>query len=194
MSSSPLDHQPGTDYQKPARRAAAGGLGLACAMLLGSASCESLSTGQSDPVPAAKPVDSQARLDAAMAAADAAAARFANREIIPYTVKDGDTLWEIARDHKVGIADIRAASNLPETETVILPGQVLQIPLPEGVSAAGLAAPPSPSADPAVSDPTRPAPPAGLPEATPPATTATPEPLAPAESGLPAPPPPPDQN
>jgi membrane-bound lytic murein transglycosylase D len=44
-----------------------------------------------------------------------------------YTVKKGDTLWDIARAHAVSPEDLRRVNNLSR-DAVIRPGQELQIP------------------------------------------------------------------
>jgi LysM repeat protein len=43
-----------------------------------------------------------------------------------YTVKSGDSLWKIARDHNTNVVKIKELNNL--TTDVIRPGQILQIP------------------------------------------------------------------
>ncbi|HPQ80489.1 MAG TPA: LysM peptidoglycan-binding domain-containing protein, partial [bacterium] len=45
---------------------------------------------------------------------------------VSYTVKGGDTLWDIARRHKVSIADIQKWNNLPDPSSV-RPGTKLKI-------------------------------------------------------------------
>lgn len=49
---------------------------------------------------------------------------------LSYTVKPGDTLARIARDHEVSLAELIAANNITNPN-LIFPGQVLVIPKPE---------------------------------------------------------------
>lgn len=46
--------------------------------------------------------------------------------LVPYTVKPGDTLWQIARDQGSSVFRIKGANKL--TSDLIRPGQVVQIP------------------------------------------------------------------
>ena len=47
---------------------------------------------------------------------------------IEYVVQAGDSLWQLAVDHEVGVADIRATTGI-DTD-IIFPGQTLRIPVP----------------------------------------------------------------
>lgn len=47
-------------------------------------------------------------------------------QLVSYTVKPGDTLWQIARDQGSSVYQVKGASKL--TSDIIRPGQVLQIP------------------------------------------------------------------
>ncbi len=80
-------------------------------------------------------------------------------QIVEYTVKDGDTLWEIARDHKTTVSKIKAASQL-ETD-LIIPGQKLQVPTKQPGAATPAtppaAAPPAVPATPPAAQPSSPA-------------------------------------
>lgn len=65
---------------------------------------------------------------------EALAAAFPGREIVTYTIQPGDSLWKIADDHKVPVADLRTANAIEGDK--ILAGTELRIPLPEGVTIA----------------------------------------------------------
>ncbi len=56
-----------------------------------------------------------------------------------YTVQDGDTLWDIARQLRVGLAELRAANGLQES-SLIRPGQVLTVPATASPAAGAVAA------------------------------------------------------
>ncbi len=47
-------------------------------------------------------------------------------KLVPYTVKSGDNLWQIARDHESSVYRVKGANKL--SSDLIRPGQVLQIP------------------------------------------------------------------
>ena len=49
-------------------------------------------------------------------------------ESLEYVVQAGDSLWQLAVDHEVSVVDIRTASGIDSD--IILPGQVLRIPVP----------------------------------------------------------------
>lgn len=46
----------------------------------------------------------------------------------PYTVKPGDTMWAIAHDHKVSLADLEKANKQIKDVNLIFPGQTITIP------------------------------------------------------------------
>lgn len=49
-----------------------------------------------------------------------------------YTVVKGDSLWKIADAHGVTVADLRKANPKFKTSDLILIGDVLKIPVPNG--------------------------------------------------------------
>ncbi len=52
----------------------------------------------------------------------------AQSEIVAYhTVESGESLWQIAQQHRIGLRDLKSANNLPP-ETAIHVGQVLRVP------------------------------------------------------------------
>ena len=57
-------------------------------------------------------------------------------EIVAYhTVASGESLWQIAQQHRIGLQDLKSANELPP-ETAIRVGQVLRVPASNAVSAA----------------------------------------------------------
>ncbi len=52
---------------------------------------------------------------------------FSDRQMVEYTVVQGDSLWKIGRDKDVSIADIQAANDM--TDTVIRTGETILLPL-----------------------------------------------------------------
>ncbi len=57
-----------------------------------------------------------------------------NKPIVDHTIRDGDSLWKIARDYKTTVREIKAANQL--TSDFIVAGQTLRVPsgLAEGVA------------------------------------------------------------
>ena len=71
-------------------------------------------------------VDSEERAGALASAAYAAAAGGDGAEWTTYAVRSGDTLWEIARRYRVGVAELREWNALRSSR--IKPGQELKVP------------------------------------------------------------------
>ncbi len=73
---------------------------------------------------------------------------------VPYTVKDGDTLWDIAQANNVAMSDLIRANNLSDVDQ-LTQGQVLRLPVSASAvqRSAALATPrPGASATPAVAN------------------------------------------
>lgn len=114
---------------------------------------------------------------------------FPDRQIVDYTIQPGDSLWLIAENHKIPVADIRNANAIAEEDNKIIAGKSLRIPLPAGTVTA------TPEQIPPAGQPISSPLPNALTPSTLPGTLPAPptRPTAPpsAESGLPAPPAPP---
>lgn len=63
--------------------------------------------------------------------------RHAEDRKIYYTVRRGDTLYSIAKSHKLTVADLREINDL-EKDAVLKPGQKLRVAPPRGVAAGGM--------------------------------------------------------
>jgi LysM repeat protein len=113
------------------------------------------------------------------------------REIVDHTVVAGDTLWELGRDYKVSVADIKLANGLDDD--VIRVGQSLKIPLPEGTKVSSLEELPPPGEPPSDAGsgpaPGPPPTPGTNPNVSPPGSAGAP-PLTPGDQPAPPPPPP----
>ena len=165
----------------PSSKVSAPALAAASAIIL--ASCATTD----DPVSRAEVVGTTSAIEPGLTtvvtepvpATPVAAPDFSERQMVEYTVVQGDSLWKIGRDKEVSIADIQAANNM--TDTVIRTGDTILLPLK------GAAAPaPVPATGPATFQPG----PATL-TPTPGTTVAPTPPVSPTGAGNLAPPPPP---
>ncbi|HEU4522761.1 MAG TPA: LysM peptidoglycan-binding domain-containing protein [Thermoanaerobaculia bacterium] len=63
--------------------------------------------------------------------------RHAEDEDIFYTVRKGDTLYAIAKKHKLSVGDLRELNDLP-AKAILKPGQKLRVTPPRGLTAGGM--------------------------------------------------------
>ncbi|MDG2124237.1 MAG: LysM peptidoglycan-binding domain-containing protein [Verrucomicrobiales bacterium] len=61
---------------------------------------------------------------------------FPDREILDYTIQPGDSLWLIAENHKIPVADLRNANAIAGDDNKIIAGKTIRIPLPAGSNTA----------------------------------------------------------
>lgn len=101
------------------------------ALALSTTPASAAETAARVPVRDAPLVDLPSRTTSTAAAASSASG---------YIVQDGDTLWDIARQLGVGLAELRAANGLQES-SLIHPGQVLTVPGTAPTATAAVAAP-----------------------------------------------------
>jgi murein DD-endopeptidase MepM/ murein hydrolase activator NlpD len=70
---------------------------------------------------------SDSTVSAAAAEASAVQSQNPSQAVAFHTVESGESLWQIAQQHRVGLRDLKDANALP-TETAIRVGQVLKVP------------------------------------------------------------------
>jgi murein DD-endopeptidase MepM/ murein hydrolase activator NlpD len=70
---------------------------------------------------------SDSTVSAAAAEASAVQSQNPSQVVAFHTVESGESLWQIAQQHRVGLRDLKEANALP-TETAIRVGQVLKVP------------------------------------------------------------------
>ncbi len=78
------------------------------------------------PVAAPTPAQAQAKPQAAQSSA---ASKMQTQDNSVYTVKKGDTLWQVAQDHNITVSELKSANNMGKIQYLSV-GQKLNIPKP----------------------------------------------------------------